>query len=98
MIRVFSYGTLQDPNVQKILTNRFWRGFPAQIKGWKVIELYLTSGTYPCLIPGVDLIDGFVFELTEDELLLVDAYEGESYQRILSHTIDNLEIYLYICK
>lgn len=98
MIKLFSYGTLMDPIIQMDLTGRLWKGLPDKIEGWWIVERDLGAGIYTGLLIGDDLINGVVFDIYEDELSILDEYEGDSYQRISTKTIDNVETYLYIWK
>lgn len=91
---LFSYGTLRDPAVQKANFGRELAGREERILGFRLDLLEITdphvvavSGQthHPILISTgnpADSVDGSVFELTDEELLLADEYEVDDYHRI----------------
>ncbi|RZL05891.1 MAG: gamma-glutamylcyclotransferase [Pedobacter sp.] len=104
---LFSYGTLQDVDVQLKLFNRKLTGKPDSIKGYKLSrveikddEVVAISGLthHLILIPGdiVDSVDGMVFEITNQELVLADDYEAEDYQRVLVPAISGINVWVYV--
>jgi gamma-glutamylcyclotransferase (GGCT)/AIG2-like uncharacterized protein YtfP len=86
MEKIFSYGTLQDPQIQQKLLQRTLESTPDSIQGFTLSEVYSTDGMYPILIPEAEsttLIQGAVLSITTDELVAFDEYEGQEYQRSL---------------
>ena len=91
---LFSYGTLQKEKVQMKLFGRLLQGTKDILEGYKISsieikdEAFLSTGedTYQrTLTPSnnrVDKIEGTVFEISEEELLLADKYEPDNYKRI----------------
>jgi len=88
---LFSYGTLQQTDVQLSTFGRRLSGQADALHGWveSVVEItdpgvVATSGKthHPILIPGEGLpVCGTVFTLTDAELARADAYEVADYAR-----------------
>ncbi len=91
---LFSYGTLQKNEVQLELFGRLLTGTQDILNGYKVSsneitdESFLSRGEQKhqlTLVSSGDKevnVEGTVFEITEDELLLADKYEPEEYKRV----------------
>nr|WP_231127055.1 gamma-glutamylcyclotransferase family protein [Motilibacter aurantiacus] len=91
--RLFSYGTLQDPAVQRATFGRELATAPAVLPGFRTgllritnPEVVRTSGSaeHPVLLPSTgpaDEVVGSVLELTAEELAAADAYEAADYVR-----------------
>lgn len=81
---LFSYGSLQDHEVQLALYHRKLIGFEAIVFGYKFSKEKIES-RYPIIYKTHDLKDrirGTVYEISKNELLITDDYEGNSYQRV----------------
>jgi len=91
---LFSYGTLQDEKVQRVV---FGRTLPAErdaIVGYKLVPVEIQSkeavaisgiAVHTILEPaGPDAppIEGALFRITPEELARADAYESAEYKRI----------------
>jgi len=50
------------------------------------------------LLPGDyhDIVDGMVFEITDEELARANEYEAEEYKRVLVPTISGGKVWVYI--
>lgn len=91
---LFSYGTLQQKNVQVQTFGRELEGEKDILLGFNLSKIKIkdeavikTSGTniHPILMVSenpTDVVHGTVFEITKDELLLADKYEVAEYMRI----------------
>ena len=91
---LFSYGTLQKVKVQKELFARILKGSKDILRGYKTafIEIedkaFLSKGEQKYQLTAIasqnknDSIEGTVFELSKEELLLTDQYEPDGYQRV----------------
>src|SRR5258705_12516192 len=91
---LFSYGTLQKEKVQVELFGRLLHGTKDILEGYKISsieikdEAFLSKGEnkyQQTLIPSnnkIDKVEGMVFEISEEELLLADKYEPDNYKRI----------------
>ena len=94
MPKLFSYGTLQQKNVQLANFGRELSGSKDTLQGYVVGEVEITdervlreSGKafHPILRYTGNLADevaGTVFELTDAELTQADDYEVDAYQRV----------------
>jgi hypothetical protein len=93
-VRLFSYGTLQQHEVQLANFGRLLSGTWDALPGYRagiteitdplVIELS-GSSQHPIVVATgnpADRVDGTVFELTEDELRAADEYEVSDYVRV----------------
>jgi len=95
MERLFTYGTLQDEKVQLSLIGRTLEGEAAVLNGYTIH--FNLMPPYPVAMPGEnDLIEGQVFEVTQDELQQLDIYEGECYLRITVTLENGQEAWVYI--
>ena len=93
-VSLFSYGTLQQPEVQLATYGRLVTGVPDALQGYRLAPLAITdphvvavSGKAVHSIASAtgnadDRIPGLVFELSESELAATDAYEVDVYARV----------------
>jgi gamma-glutamylcyclotransferase (GGCT)/AIG2-like uncharacterized protein YtfP len=91
---LFSYGTLQQPEVQRANYGRELSGTPDSLTGYSLAPLVITdpevvkvSGKAVHTIARrtgrlADQVEGTVFELTAAELAATDAYEVDVYMRV----------------
>ncbi|MFC3031627.1 gamma-glutamylcyclotransferase family protein [Pseudoalteromonas fenneropenaei] len=90
---LFSYGTLQLPQVQLDTFGRLLTGTPDFLLGYQIQQVEITdeavlksSGQryHPILYRGneSDSVSGTVFEITQKELEQADGYEVGDYQRV----------------
>lgn len=102
-IAVFSYGTLQDPEVQMELYQRVLEGQPDRLSGYILESINLPDSsfnyiTYPIAKPTgnpQDSVEGFVFYLSEHELRITDTYESEAYARVQIKLDSGVEAIVY---
>ena len=93
-VSLFSYGTLQQPEVQLVTFGRLLSGVPDALQCYRLEPLAITdphvievSGkavhSIACATGNADdRIPGLVFELSESELAATDAYEVDVYARV----------------
>ncbi len=90
--RVFSYGTLRQPEVQRALYGREVPTVADTLPGWRLDWLPITdpevvrisgSDRHPILRRGEphEAVEGAYLELADDELEVTDAYEVDDYVR-----------------
>jgi gamma-glutamylcyclotransferase (GGCT)/AIG2-like uncharacterized protein YtfP len=92
--RLFSYGTLRQPEVQLANYSRLLEGEPDVLVGYRLVPLAI-SDPQVIRISGkpvhsiarssgdpADRIPGVVFTLSEEELAATDVYEVDAYARI----------------
>lgn len=107
---LFSYGTLQLEKVQIENYGRLLKGRKDSLFGYKLDKLRITdievlkkSGKefHPIAIktgsPN-DVIEGTIFEITEEELVSTDKYEVSDYQRVLENFVSGKQAWVYIAK
>jgi hypothetical protein len=107
MEKLFSYGTLQLPQVQESLFGRTLIGMKDVLPGYRVEELKIKdqaviekSGTdmHPILVKSDDpdeIVEGMIFEVTEEELARADDYEVDDYQRTFALMRSGNEAWIY---
>lgn len=91
---LFSYGTLQDEETQLNLFGRTLKGSSDILEDYKITTIEIVDNFFlakgedkfqKTLIPtGIcgDFVEGTVFELSEQELSLLDEYEPKNYKRM----------------
>ena len=105
---LFSYGTLQRPEVQIELFGRILHSSADTLKGYRIAEIEINDESFlskgenknqKTLIISNDqdvYINAVVLEITEEELLLVDKYEPDNYSRIKVKLESGKEAWIYI--
>ena len=107
-IRIFSYGTLQLPEVQRANYGRLLEGRPDVLSGY-VLKPLAISNAEVVRISGLavhniacrtgnraDRIAGAVFALTPAELDATDAYEVDVYGRVEVELDSGTRAYVYV--
>jgi hypothetical protein len=91
---LFSYGTLQKDQVQLNLFGRLLPGIRDRLIGYKIVpiditdEQFLSTGEQKTQLTvrysndKNDIIEGTVFGISANELLIADKYEPDNYKRI----------------
>ncbi|HSE61405.1 MAG TPA: gamma-glutamylcyclotransferase family protein [Candidatus Saccharimonadales bacterium] len=83
MERLFTYGTLQDPEVQKQVFGRVADMHSDALKGYRKSVIKLKGKVYPIAVyDASSLIEGMTLEATQEEILMMDKYETSAYKRI----------------
>jgi len=94
MPNLFSYGTLQKEQVQIETFGRILQGKKDILTGFKLEMLEITDPEvlrksnqkyHPILEFSGDVkdeVEGILFEVTDEEILLADEYEVDDYKRI----------------
>lgn len=105
---LFSYGSLQEPNVQLATFGRLLHGQRDELLGYEtalvkiedpqVIALGKTHHANVAFNGKNDsLVSGMVFEITEPELAAADQYEqGAGYKRIAAELVSGREAWIYV--
>ena len=105
---LFSYGTLQKDEIQLGLFGRLLTGTRDLLKGYKTesIEIkdesFLSRGEEKYQLTAIvsddrtDTIEGTVFTVSEDELLLTDKYEPDNYTRIKVRLESGKQAWVYL--
>jgi|ERR1041384_6152045 hypothetical protein len=91
---LFSYGTLQLEQVQLETFGRKLDGEPDGLPGYRLVMITITNENFVAKSGtanhrnlqftgnSADVVEGFVFKVTSDELEQADAYEPEGYERV----------------
>lgn len=107
-INLFSYGTLQQEDVQRASFGRLLEGTPDAMVGFRTDQVEITdpdvlakSGKrfHPIVVPSQDPADtvaGTVFRITAGELAAADAYEVSDYVRIETVLRSGLRAWVYV--
>jgi gamma-glutamylcyclotransferase (GGCT)/AIG2-like uncharacterized protein YtfP len=83
MNKLFIYGTLINPEIQKSILGRIINGIPNILEGYEKSEIEIDNKKYPIIIPNKNkTVNGFVIEISDDEFKKIDEYEGIEYKRI----------------
>lgn len=95
MIDLFVYGTLQDGVVQQSLVGRTIDGALDTLEDYTINTMLMPP--YPVAIKETGArIDGQVLRITEDELALLDDYEGACYLRIRVWLVSGTDAWVYV--
>ena len=105
---LFSYGTLRDEKVQRVVFGRTLEAEPDAIVGYKLMDVKIESqdavaisgiAVHTILEPaGPDAtpIEGALFRITLEELARADAYESAEYKRIKVRLRSGAEAWVYV--
>jgi hypothetical protein len=106
-VRLFSYGTLQQPGLQVSLFGRALGGVRDRLPGYHLSLLAITdpdvaalsgSAEHPIAVATgdpADHIDGTVFAISQAELAAADAYEVDDYIRALVPMASGVRAWVY---
>ena len=101
---LFSYGTLRHEAVQNDLFGRRLTGHPDQLPGYRIEDITIedegfTGDQHQKIAVHTDnakdMVEGEVFEVTEQELLVADKYEPMEYKRIMVKLESGKEAWIY---
>ncbi|NOU49867.1 gamma-glutamylcyclotransferase [Pseudoalteromonas sp. JBTF-M23] len=107
MEALFSYGTLQQTQVQLDTFGRELDGSKDTLIGYTLGEVTITDpkvvassgkSVHPILIhtgSPTDHVNGTVFLLTDDELTQADNYEVDEYVRVQAHLASGKRCWIY---
>ena len=105
---LFSYGTLQKEKVQLELFGRHLKGIKDILTGYKLSTIEIKEESvlskseqqyHLIAIPSndnSDIIEGIVFEISEEELLIADKYETDDYKRVNVVLQSGKEVWIYV--
>lgn len=95
---LFTYGTLQDPQVQQYVFGRALEGKADKLPKFKWIE-NAVYGRYPLVKPTAipsDFVTGMVYRVNEEELATCDIYETSAYRREIFSLNSGIEAWVYV--
>src|ERR1700751_868702 len=108
MPKLFSYGTLQQENVQLATFGRRPAGQVDQLTRFvqtdikiDYLDVVRASGKthHPMLVftnQPEDCVNGTVFDITETELAQADEYEVDDYRRVAVTLVSGLRAWVYV--
>lgn len=96
MAKIFTYGTLQEPEVQIDTIGRTMDGKHDALSGYKKSSITIKNIVYPILIPGNEKIDGIVYDVTDEELKKLDIFETTIYRRVEVTLESGTKAWVYI--
>lgn len=80
--KLFVYGTIVNPEIQKEILGRTVQGVSDILKGYEKSEVTIDGEIYPCIILNeTGMTKGLLIEITDDELRKTDEYETDAYKR-----------------
>ncbi|GIZ08601.1 gamma-glutamylcyclotransferase family protein [Flavobacterium sp. UMI-01] len=89
MAKLFAYGTLKDTEIQQNIFGRILKGSPDSLIGYSLTHIQIEEefgmATYPIIVETGnpdDIINGLLYEITDEDVQLADTYEGLHYKRI----------------
>ena len=107
-IALFSYGTLQLPEVQRATYGRLLEGRPDALVGYRLEPIVISSAEVVG-ISGLevhtiarhtgdpaDVIEGIVFTLTQAEIEATDLYETDAYARVEVVLASSAKAWVYV--
>ena len=99
MVKLFSYGTLIEKEVQ---LREFGQEFIVEphlvgVKDFTIDKIEIEGEYYYCAVDSPkSIILGQIVHIPEDLLTLVDEYEGEDYKRVSVKTLSYVECLMYV--
>ena len=104
---LFSYGTLQQPDVQRTVFGRELTGTPDALTGYRMTTVAITdphvvavsgAAVHQILVPdpGGDDIPGTRFTLDDEQLAAADRYEVDDYTRVAVPLRSGLTAWVYV--
>ena len=96
MESLFVYGTLQDPQVQSAVFGRVVEGTPDTVIGYRKSQITIDNVVHAIAVAdSVRTLAGLVIEVTPEELVEIDRYEGSDYQRVQVRTRNGRLAWMY---
>ncbi|WP_420603110.1 gamma-glutamylcyclotransferase family protein [Flagellimonas sp.] len=98
MEHLFTYGTLQDNQVQQYIFNRVLEGQSDSLPGFKRVE----NAVYDRYLLAVktnrpeDKVEGKVYKVSLEELNKADIYETNAYQRVKMILTSGISAWVYV--
>ncbi len=94
---IFTYGTLRDSDVQKKLFNRVLNGSSDVLNNYVKYLITIDNESFYCIKQEEGMrVEGMVYQLSNDELLIADDYEGDEYVRINVALQSGLNSWVYV--
>jgi len=96
MHSIFAYGTLLLAGVQETVIGRQVAGKPDRLVGYRKSTVRDGDTSYPNIVTADgEFIEGYVLEVSQEELARVDMYEGGLYTRAKVTLESGAEAWVY---
>ncbi|MGW9684980.1 gamma-glutamylcyclotransferase family protein [Flagellimonas sp. 2504JD1-5] len=95
---LFTYGTLQDNQVQHYIFQRSLEGQPDSLPGFKRFE-NAVYGRYAIVVQTnkpEDKVEGKAYEVSLEELSKADIYETNAYKRVKMRLTSGISAWVYV--
>jgi gamma-glutamylcyclotransferase (GGCT)/AIG2-like uncharacterized protein YtfP len=97
MENLFAYGTLIFPDKQQKLFGRTLDGKDDVLNNYTKNTIIIDGEVYPCVDESEgENTHGVVYQVTSEELLLADEYEGKEYKRIKTILESCTDAWVYV--
>ncbi|HEY7978152.1 MAG TPA: gamma-glutamylcyclotransferase family protein [Rhizomicrobium sp.] len=105
---LFSYGTLREEKVQRVVFGKAVSGTPDAIVGYELVPVTISSkeaiaisgkAEHTTLVPAKGEstpIEGVVFQITASDLVAADRYESAEYHRIKVRLRSGVDAWVYV--
>lgn len=105
---LFSYGTLQQENVQIATFGRLLSGRSTKIFGYKLEEIEISDfdvisksgkNIHKIMVSSnkkEDFVSGTIYEITKSELRIADNYEVDDYKRVQLKFENDENVWAYV--
>lgn len=96
--KTFVYARLHNPEIQKKITGTIWdTPVGDSIVGYKKTVMVYNDLSFPIIEPSApNKADGFVYDLTSDDLVKVDRFLGDAYKRTRMTTEYGTEVWVWV--
>ncbi len=95
---LFSYGTLQESEVQEKILDRKLKGTKDVLSGYIKHEKKMMD-KYPIVVPSgnpKDVVEGVLYKVSNYELYKIDLYESLAYSRVLATLESSAKAWIYV--
>lgn len=93
---VFAYGTLLLSGVQESVIGRRISGKPDRLAGHRKSTVRDGDTSYPNIVSAEnEHVEGFILEVSQEELARMDMYEGSIYTRLKVTLVSGTEAWVY---
>jgi gamma-glutamylcyclotransferase (GGCT)/AIG2-like uncharacterized protein YtfP len=102
MEQLFAYGTLKNKDIQETIFGRILKGTPETLVSYIIKEIQIEEEfglqAYPIIVQTQNkdnTIEGILYQISKQELLQSDIYEGKYYKRIEVLLQSNQKAWVY---
>lgn len=98
MAKIFSYGTLWNPDVQ---LEHFGMTFSIDeyldyVSGWDIIKIKMYGEMFNVAVEGESIVSGVIVDIPDNFIKEVDKYEGKEYKRVEITTLTGNKCQMYV--